>query len=202
MDSSADRPRPSGLLGHDTLVMQQVTSFMSNDFEILDASGEHALGRITTTGGGLSRFFAGARSLDLSDADGTPLLHIQDPADLGLDRFELSLPDGAPLAELRARFALFSTKVRLSLADGVELELHGDMFSLDYEFRDGEETLASASRRWAGFSRGFLGHSRYVLGVEDPSTPERVRLALIGGCVVLDLLRAKRTRRNRASASG
>jgi hypothetical protein len=35
----------------------------------------------------------------------------------------------------------------------------------------------------------------------EPPTPPRLRLAIIGGCVVLDLLRAKRARRNRASAS-
>jgi uncharacterized protein YxjI len=200
MDASADAPRTSDLLTHDTLVMQQVTGWMSNDFDILDASGEHALGHVITTGSGLSRFFTGSRSLDVSAADGTALLHIEDPAGFGPDRYELSTPDGAPLAELRARFAIFSTTVGLELADGTELELHGDMFSLDYEFRRGDEIVARASRSWAGVSRGLLGHSRYVLGMEPP-TPPRLRLAIIGGCVVLDLLRAKRARRNRASAS-
>lgn len=200
MAPPADQPRATGLLAHDTLVMQQVTSFMSNDFEILDTTGEHMIGRVVTTGGGLSRFFAGSRSLEVLDADDTPLLHVEDPADLGMDRFELSAPDGAPLAELRSRFAIFSTKVSLVLEDGEELELYGDMFSLDYEFHRGEETLAGASRKWAGLERGVLGHSRYVLGM-DPGTAPQLRLALIGGCIVLDLLRAKRARRNRRSAN-
>lgn len=193
MDSAADSPRPSTLLAHDTLVMQQVTGFMSNDFDILDAAGERAVGHVTTTGSGVARFFSGARSLDVADADGTPLLHVEDPPGIGFDRFELSAPDGTPVAELRSRFSVFSTKVGMTLADGAELELHGDMLGLDYEFQYGEAVAARAAREWAGLSRGFLGHSRYVLGF-DPTVPPPLRLAIVGGCIVLDLIRAKRSR--------
>src|SRR5699024_6404680 len=142
MDSSAPGPR---LLDQDVLVMQQITGFMSNDFDIPDSAGERAVAHVATgagrlspflagtrslpvpageravgdvaTGGrGLSRFVAGSRSLDVSDADGTPLLHVEDPPDIGLDRFELSHPDGAPLAQMQSRFTLFSTRVGLTLA--------------------------------------------------------------------------------------
>lgn len=78
-------------------------------------------------------------------------------------------------------------------ADGAELELHGDMLGLDYEFRYGEAVAARAAREWAGLSRGFLGHSRYVLGF-DPTVPPPLRLAIVSGCIVLDLIRAKRSR--------
>ncbi|WP_341854789.1 hypothetical protein [Brachybacterium sp. GPGPB12] len=102
MDSTADSPRPADLRSHDTLVMQQVTGFMSNDFDILDGAGEHAVGHVTTTGGGVARFFSGARSLRVADADGTPLLRVEDPPGIGVDRFELSAPDGTPVAERAA----------------------------------------------------------------------------------------------------
>lgn len=173
--------------------MQQTTGFMSNDFEILDGTGEQVAGHVTTTGSGLARWFTGSRSLDVSDADGTPLLHVDDPPGIGFDRFELSAPDGTPVAELRSRFSVFSTKVGMTLADGAELELHGDMLGLDYEFRYGEAVAARAAREWVGLSRGFLGHSRYVLGF-DPTVPPPLRLAIVGGCIVLDLIRAKRSR--------
>lgn len=150
MDSNASGPV---LLRHDTLVMQQITGSVSNDFDILDGSGEQVVGRVSTTGSGLSRFFAGSRSLDISDADGTPLLHVEDPADLGLDRFELSHPDGTPLAEVNSRFALFATHVSLTMADGTVLELNGDMLGLDFTIEMQEVVAATVARQWAGLSR-------------------------------------------------
>lgn len=188
MDSSAHQPV---LLAHDTLVMQQITGFMSNDFDILDATGEQAVGHVSTSGGGLSRLFAGSRSLDVADADGTPLLHVEDPMSLGFDHFQLATPEGAPLAEVTSRFALFSTRVSLTMADGTDLELSGDMLGLDFEFQVQGAVAARVSRKWAGFSRGFLGHSRYVVGIE-PTVPAQLRLAIIGGCIVLDLIRRKK----------
>lgn len=193
MAATADRSARPDLLTHDTLVMQQITGFMSNDFDILDGTGEHVVGRVATSGSGLSRLFAGSRSLDVADADGMPLLHVEDPPGIGFDRFELTAPDGAPIAALRSRFSVFSTKVSMTLAEGAELELHGDVLGLDYEFRHGEAVAARAAREWAGLSRGFLGHSRYVLGF-DATVPPPLRLAIVGGCIVLDLIREKKSR--------
>ncbi|MGP9538725.1 LURP-one-related/scramblase family protein [Brachybacterium sp. AOP43-C2-M15] len=195
MDTSAQQPATPELLRHDTLVMQQITGFMSNDFDILDGTGERAVGHVTTTGDGLTRFFAGARSLDVADADGTPLLHVEDPPDVGMDRFELTTPGGALVANVTNRIAFFSTRVGLTLADGMELELHGDMFGFDFTFQVEGVVAARVTREWAGLSRGFLGHSRYVLSI-DPTVPPHLRQAIIGGCIVLDLIRAKRSRRS------
>lgn len=201
MDTPASSAPQSGaapgpeLLRHDVLVMQQITGFMSNDFDILDESGERAVGHVTTTGSGLSRMVAGSRSLDVSDADGTGLLHVEDPPGLGFDRYELSTPDGAPLAEVQSRFSLFSTRVTFNLADGMEVELTGDMFGFDYRFSVQDAVAARVTREWAGLGRGFLGHSRYVLAI-DPTVLPPLRLAIIGGGIVLDLLRQKRSRSN------
>ncbi|MBK0332803.1 hypothetical protein I8D64_15480 [Brachybacterium sp. MASK1Z-5] len=187
MDASAANPT---LLSHDALVMQQITGFMSNDFDILDASGQQAIGHVTTTGGGLSRLVAGSRSLDVSDADGTPLLHVQDPVGIGFDRFELSSPDGAALAAVRKRFSMLRTKVDLTLADGRVLELSGNVLGFDFQFAMQGAVAATVSRSWAGIGRGILGHSRYVLAIE-PSVPADLRLAIIGGTITLDLIRRK-----------
>ncbi|WP_262425795.1 LURP-one-related/scramblase family protein [Brachybacterium sp. Z12] len=190
MDTPAPAPR---LLDRDTLVMQQITGFMSNDFDILDGTGEQVAGHVSTTGSGVTRFFAGSRSLDVADADGTPLLHVADPPGIGFDRFELSAPDGTPLAELTSRFSIFSTRVSMTMADGAELELRGDPLGLDFTFEMQGTVAARVGRQWAGLSRGFLGHSRYVLPIE-PTVPAPLRLAIIGGCIVLDLIRRKKSR--------
>lgn len=198
MDSSASAPAPQPgpvLLGHDTLVMQQITGFMSNDFDILDSAGEQVIGHVTTSGSGVTRFFAGSRSLDVADADGTPLLHVEDPPDIGFDRFELSTPEGAPLAEVTSHFALFSTRVGISIMGGPSLELNGDMLGMDFTIEVEGFVAATVARQWGGLSRGFLGHSRYVLAI-DPTAPPQLRLAIIGGCIVLDLIRQKKSRNN------
>jgi len=193
MDTPFPQSAVPGLLRHDTLVMQQITGFMSNDFDILDGGGEQVVGRVTTTGGGLSRFFGGSRSLDVADVGGTPLLHVEDPRGIGFDRFVLTTGNGAPLAEVTSRFAVLSTRVSIAVADGTPLELHGNMMGLDFEFRVGDAVAARASREWAGLSRGFLGHSRYVLSI-DPTVPPQLRAAIIGGSIVLDLIRQKKSR--------
>lgn len=171
--------------------MQQTTGFMSNDFEILDGTGEQVAGHVTTTGSGLARWFTGSRSLDVSDADGTPLLHVDDPPGIGFDRFELSFPDGTALATLTGKFSVFSTRVGMTMADGAELELSGDPIGLDFRFEMQGAVAAQVGREWAGLSRAFLGHSRYVVSFE-PTVPAPLRLAIIGGCIVLDLIRQKR----------
>ena len=196
MDTSASAPAPRPgpvLLGHDTLVMQQITGFMSNDFDILDGAGEQVIGHVTTSGGGVSRFFAGSRSLDVADADGTPLLHVEDPPDIGFDRFELSTPGGAPLAEVTSRLARFSTRGGLAVVGGAALERHGALLGMDFTVEVEGFVAATVARQWGGLSRGFLGHSRYVLAI-DPTAPPQVRLAIIGGCIVLDLIRQKKSR--------
>lgn len=172
--------------------MQQITGFMSNDFDILDGTGEQVAGHVTTSGSGLSRFFAGSRSLDVVDADRTPLLHVEDPPGIGFDRFELSAPDGTPLASLVGKFSFFSTRVGMTMADGAELELSGDALGLDFRFEMQGVVAAQVGREWAGLSRGFLGHSRYVVSFE-PTVPAPLRLAIIGGCIVLDLIRQKKS---------
>lgn len=184
------QPSPGILLTQNSLVMQQTTGFMSNNFDILDGAGERAVGHVTTSGSGVSRFFAGSRSLHVADADGTPLLHVADPMGLGFDRFEITTPDGAALAAVTKKFAFFSTKVAFSVTDGTQLELFGNFIGMDFEFRVQGRVAAHVSRKWAGFGRGFLGRSRYQVTI-DPAVPPQLRLTIIGGCIVLDLIRAK-----------
>ena len=47
-------PRYRSLLDYDTLVMQQVTAFMANDFQIFDLTGA-PIGLINTTGAASDR---------------------------------------------------------------------------------------------------------------------------------------------------
>ncbi|MGC5616821.1 LURP-one-related/scramblase family protein [Georgenia sp. Z1491] len=175
--------RSTALLEQDVVVMHQVTSFLSNDFDILDEH-EQVVGHVRTTG---SSMF-GSRSFEVADADDTLLMHVVDTLAWGSDRYTLTDPDGSPLAEVVQRMAFFSTRVEIAVTDGPLLEIGGRGFDQDFEILDGERPLGAVSRQPAGF---FSGKDRYVIRLEDDAGP-RERLALIGGTLALDLIRAKK----------
>lgn len=188
-----DRPEHSGgLLTHDTLVMQQVTGFMSNDFDILDEHGS-TIGRITTTGGAGQRFVLGNRSFDVCEVDGTVLVHVEDPMDFGFDTYAVQDATGAPIATIRKRFSFLRRRVDIEVAAGPTFELIGNAFGFEFTMSIGGQEVVQVARYWAGIGRGLLGHSRYV-AVLNPNMPPRERLAVIGGLIALDLMRAKDSR--------
>lgn len=191
------QPPRAGLTGHDALVMQQVSSFMANDFQICDTAGVE-VGRFAGTDSAGARFFKGPRQFALYDNDARVLLTLDDVPNFGFDTFELSAPDGRPLATIRSRFSLFRTRVSVEVSDGWELELSGNLMDYNFEIVAGGRPTATVSRQWAGMGKAFLGHSQYLLSF-DPTTTAQGRLVVIGAVLALDLLRMKRQRNNAAN---
>ncbi|MCZ9309568.1 LURP-one-related/scramblase family protein [Corynebacterium uberis] len=191
MDTHAHaQPR---LLRTDELILQQVSAMASNNFEITDSS-ETVVGTVVTEGSALGRAFLGARELTICDDTGATVVHISDTPNFLHDTYELSDAAGAPLAHLDRRYAFFSDGLNASLADGTTLTLSGKVFSFDFTVTRGDDThppIATISRQWAGLGRGLLGHSRYALSF-DPHTLAKLRAAVLGTVVALDLLRAKK----------
>ena len=70
--------------------------------------------------------------------------------------------------------------------------VEGDFFSREFNVvdADDEEIVAQASRERAGFAKALLGHDRYALYYPADTSPDR-RLAILGGMIALDLMRAK-----------
>lgn len=192
--SNQSESTPRSLLQHDNLVMQQITAFMANDFDILDADGGVA-GHLVGSDDMGSRFFMGPREFVLTEVDGRGLLHITDPPDFGFDRFELIDPGGSLVATLQRRLAFFRESVSISTAAGAELELRGDFLGFDFEVLENSRPLAQISREWAGIGRALLGHSRYVVHLDEATTPE-LRLTVLGSVVALDLIRMKQDNSN------
>ncbi|MGC5628640.1 LURP-one-related/scramblase family protein [Georgenia sp. Z1344] len=182
-DAGAQASTPS-LVDQDVVVMHQVTSFLSNDFDILDEH-DRAVGRVLTTGSG---FWGGSRTFEVADADGTVLMHVEDTRDWGRDRYVLTDGAGSALAHVVQRSAFFATKVEIEVTDGGLLELHGSFWDFDFEVVDGGTRVARVSRSSAGF---LSGKDRYVVELEDRAGP-RERLAVIGATIALDLIRGKR----------
>lgn len=178
-----------GLLDQNTLVMQQVSSMMSNDFEILDEQGQ-PVGLVNTTGSLASRMVRGSRSLVVTEVSGEPVLSVEDSLNFVRDTFELSDAQGQPLAHLRTRFAFFRTSVDMHLADGTVVEMSGNIRGFDFEFRLGDRVPARVSRQWSGLGKALLGRSTYSVQF-DPEAPRTVRAAIIGGVIALDLIRQK-----------
>lgn len=178
-----------GLLEENLLAMQQVTSLMSNNFEIANAEGQ-PVGLVHTTGSAASRLLRGSRSLVVTELSGEPVLSVADSLNFWRDTFELSDATGQPLAHLRQRFAFFSTRVDMHLADGAVVEMKGNLRGLDFDFLLGERRPARVSRQWSGLGNALLGRSTYAVEF-DPEAPHPVRAAIIGGVIALDLIRHK-----------
>lgn len=184
-------PPQHTLLMEPVLQLQQVTSFMSNNFDIFNQNGE-AVGIIATSGSAMSRMFMGSRTLQVTEADGRPVVKIEDTVNFLRDTFELTDPAGRPLAHLRKRFTFFKQRVDMHLADGTVVELHGSIFDFNFEFRIGQGSPAQVSRQWSGIGNALIGRSTYTLAFAD-DVPPHLRAAIIGGVVALDLIRAKQS---------
>lgn len=177
-----------GLLQADVLVIDQVTSFMGNDFAIRDPQGQ-PLGRIQTQGGALQRMVMGNRELAIRDSDGSLFMRIDDVMSFGRDRYLLHDPNGAQFAEVIKEFTLFSKRLTVNLP-GETLQLSGSFFEREFEVVGSRGQVARVSRRWPDIASAMLGRERYVLGFA-PGVPGPTRAATLGAVVSLDLVRAK-----------
>ncbi|MCT1367699.1 LURP-one-related/scramblase family protein [Kocuria sp. HSID16901] len=192
-------PQPGGpprspLLERNTLVMQQVTGFMSNDFDILDESGA-SLATVSTTNDAGPRWLVGSRSFTVVDAAGQFLMGITDPMDFMRDSYQLADPSGQQFALIRKRFTVMALRATVEISGASTITLSGKPFSMEFAADVDSVEIARATRKWAGFGRGLLGHSRYALEIR-PDVRPLDRLGLIGGMVALDLMRNKQSRNN------
>ena len=183
--------RQAGLLNQDLLILQQFRSGFSPKFDILDDQGR-VVGMVAGTEGGARRFFLGPREFDVLDADGSRLAHLSDVRDFWRDTYEIVRGDGSMLATVTRKMAFFSHKFSIALSTGEECMVEGDFFSREFNVVDADdkEIVAQASRERAGFVKAFLGHDRYALRYPVGTSPDR-RLAILGGMIALDLMRAK-----------
>lgn len=181
-----------GILATDTIVLDQVSSFLSNDFGIHDVSGAR-IGRIVTEGGAGSRLFLGTRELAIVDTDETLLMRVIDPPDLGLDTFEVHDGYGNVVARIAKEFTFFSKALRVDLATGPRLRVEGSLWDREFTVVGPGGLAATASRNWSGVGQALLGRERYVLGFV-PQVPVPEKLGTLGAVIALDLIRAKQRR--------
>lgn len=197
--------RHRGLLAHNNIVIQQIRSFMVDDFDILDTEG-HCIGKMETTGSTLSRMFMGSRRLTVSEPDGTPVFVITDPTDFTIDRYEVYYPGsqatgsegkhqvggGSPrlLATIQQKFAFFQRKLEISIPGFADCHVDGDLWHYDATFMINDIKVAQMSRKWSGFANLLSGNERYVLQLKNDLPPE-LRTAIIGAAIALDLMAKK-----------
>lgn len=178
-----------GILTTDAIVLDQVRSFLSNDFGIYDLAGA-PIGRIVTEGGTGSRLLMGNRQLAIVDTDGTLLMRVVDTPNIGLDRFEVQDWQGTVVAHIVKEFTFFKKALRIELPTGAQLRLDGSMWDREFTVVGPGGLAATASRSWPGVAEAFLGRERYVLGFV-PQVPAPEKLGTIGAVIALDLIRAK-----------
>ena len=187
------------ILSHDLLVIDQVTSFLGNDFAIRDAQGQ-PIGEIQTEGGMMTRMLMGNRQLAIVEADGSLLMRIDDVPNFGRDTFDLVGSDGQRFGEIVKQFTLFRKHLTVKLASDT-LELEGSFWEREFSIAGMHGEVARVSRQWPGVGAMFLGKERYVLGFA-PSAPVDLRAGIFGAVVALDLIRQKESRSSSASFGG
>lgn len=175
-----------------TLIVDQVTSFLSNDFAIRDSEGT-PLGHIITEGGLGSRVFLGSRQLTVIDSDETAFVYLDDVVNLGLDRFELYDTAAHELATITKEFTFFSNRLSIAMATGEELQLAGDWLDWNFTIDAPDQAIAQVARSFPGIGPALLGRSRYVVAFEPTATPDQ-RRATFGATIAIDLIRAKKQR--------
>lgn len=185
----------AGLLASvDTLTLQQVTTVMANDMQVLGPQGE-VVAVVETVGGGLGRMLMGSRSFVMRDgADGRPLFRLEDIATFGRDRMQVLDAEGLPLANLRREVTFLRTSLSVQVVDGTAFTVEGNLWDHDYRMLAGEREIARATAEWGGFMNALAGRSRYRLDL-DPAMPPVVRCAVLGTAVALDLIREKDRRK-------
>ena len=180
------------ILDHDLLVIDQVTSFLSNDFAIRDQEGS-VVGQIVTEGSALERIFVGSRQLTVLDDDQTVLVRINDVPNFGRDRFHLSDAAGNQVGEVVKQFTFFSKHLTVQLTNGEVYELAGRLLEFDFEVQGPTGQICRVTRDYAGLGSWFLGHNRYVTQFA-PGLADHAKASIIGAVVALDLIRAKEQR--------
>ncbi|WP_114203142.1 LURP-one-related/scramblase family protein [Janibacter anophelis] len=139
-----------GILDTDAIVLDQVRSFLSNDFGIHDLAGTQ-IGRIVTEGGMGSRLLMGSRQLAIVDTDGTLLVRVVDPPNLGLDRFEVQDWQGQVVKE----FTFFKKALRIELSTGPQLRLEGSMWDREFTVTGPGRARGHREPSLAGGRRGI-----------------------------------------------
>ncbi len=180
------------LVDQNVLILQQIRSFLRNDFAILDASGAQ-IASIHTEGSGASRALVGARDLTVVE-NGYPVLRISDPPNLfSRDTYTVSDGNGLSMATITKEFSLLSRSMRVELSDGSVLQCTGSVFRRDFTISQGPAVAARVTRAMVGLSQALMGHDRYVLELA-PDLPPLHRGAMIGTVIAIDLIRVKESR--------
>lgn len=186
-------PRPPRLLDHDLIILQQMTQLIRNDFHILDPYGRQ-IAHVTSGGSGTSRFLVGTRELYVSDAAG-PVMHVTDPMNFGMDRYEFFLPDGRQLGHLKRRMALLKAVFEIHLYDGTMFMLERGGFSYDITFKLGGAVVGHARHRMPDLTSIMLQRDQYAMSF-DPGAPTMHRMGMLAGLLALDLAGKKAQRAN------
>jgi len=189
------------LLDHNLLVIQQVSSVVSDKYTIMDGNG-NAVGRIVDIPDCFSAAFGTSR-FDVLDANGSVVLRMGDQFDFDFDfshvrirdmpTYVLALSNGAFLASVVDRTGFVGRKLAICPAAGPPLNVRGKAFDRDFEATfggDGGAVAGRVKREWAGVLKEAMGRDRYTLRIH-PQAPWEHRLALLGGTLAIDALRMR-----------
>lgn len=150
--------------------MRQKLLAFGDDFQIRDSEGHDA-------------FFVDGKAFSLGDQlsfrdpDGNELAFIKQKL-LAWGRTYEIYRDGAIVAVVRKEpFALFHHRFTVDVPGPGDLEAEGDFVDHEYEFRRGDSTVATVSKRW------FSWTDTYGIDVADAEDP----VLILASAVVVDM---------------
>ncbi|MEJ6019222.1 LURP-one-related/scramblase family protein [Corynebacterium sp. H113] len=179
-----------GLLSRNMLAIQQIRSFMRDNFDILDENGQVA-GYVETQGSRLGRMLMGSRKLTVHETDGRPLFVVIDPVNFVRDTFHVTLPGSdQPMAIIRSRFSLLRRRVDIEIPGYATCQVEGSMWDYSYRFLINGREVAHIERHWAGLMNELLERQKYFVRLA-PDVPTDLRMAILGSAIAIDLMKEK-----------
>jgi uncharacterized protein YxjI len=115
------------------------------DFTIQDADGNDAF---QVDGAGFSL----GNQLDLADMSGNVLVHIGQKLFSWSPTYEIHKGDELVAVVEKEAFTLFSCSFTVDVPGPDDLQAEGDFLDLEYEFKRGDRTVATVSKRWISLS--------------------------------------------------
>ncbi|WCC79591.1 hypothetical protein O6R08_08785 [Cutibacterium equinum] len=176
------------LLSYDQILMRQLKSIRTTEFTIETPDGQ-PVGRVVTLGSGVKHLFMGGRELDVCELDGTLVLKVVDPVNLGRDRMSIFGPDGSQIAELSQIYTLSKPKIEIQVVTGERLVLRGDGSKTEFTV-EGEGGVLAFVKRGGSPKDLMMRRGNYAMTFAPGSSPMH-RAVVIGAMIGFNLMNAK-----------
>lgn len=153
-----------------TYFLRQKFALFTDDFEILDASGQPVY-RVWDASGILNH------QLSIQDSTGKEVARIEELMFSGNNCFNIFIGGERRAAMDKEAFTFFTTKFRVDVPGPNDLDVTGDFWGAQFDFKRQEEIVATVR----------MGAAIFVDHYQVDINPGEDDLLILAGCLVIDL---------------